>query len=138
MRWRILWLTLSLGVACGLIGITFPSLEADEPKEAQKPAEKTDKAEKPKEEAKPPAVNPLQDLFQKLMPPKVDPQNQSHHSRGSTSISIREVPVRMVSRSIRMRGIRSTGEQPRIASRRNCSAKRARRRMLRTGKRRWN
>ena len=74
MRWRILWLTLSLGVACGLIGITFPSLEADEPKEAQKPAEKTDKAEKPKEEAKPPAVNPLQDLFQKLMPPKVDPQ----------------------------------------------------------------
>lgn len=78
MRWRILWLTLSMGVACGLIGMTFRSLEADEPKEAQKPAEKVDKAEKPaekpKEAAKPPAVNPLQDLFQKLIPPKVEPQ----------------------------------------------------------------
>lgn len=72
MRWRIPWLSLSLGVACGLIGMTICSLEADEPKEAQKPAEKSDKAEKPgekpKEAAKPPAVNPLQDLFQKLMP----------------------------------------------------------------------
>src|SRR6185436_6915686 len=76
MRWRILWLTLSLGVACGLIGVTFRSLEADEPKEAQKPAEKTEKTEKPKEGAKPPAVNPLQDLFQKLMPPRAQPQPQ--------------------------------------------------------------
>ncbi len=68
MRWRILWLSLSLGVVGGLIGMTIRSLEADEPKEAQKPAEKADKAEKPKEAPKPPAVNPLQDLFQKLMP----------------------------------------------------------------------
>ncbi len=72
MRGRILWLSLSLVVACGLIGMTIRSLEADEPKEGQKPAEKSDKAEKPgekpKEAAKPPAVNPLQDLFQKLMP----------------------------------------------------------------------
>lgn len=77
MRWRILWLTLSLSVACGLVGVAWRSLAADEPKEAQKPAEKTDKAEKadekPKEGAKPPAVNPLQELFQKLMPQKAQP-----------------------------------------------------------------
>lgn len=72
MRGRILWLSLSLAVACGLVGVTLRSLEADEPKETQKPAEKTDKpekpGEKPKDEVKPPAVNPLQELFQKLIP----------------------------------------------------------------------
>lgn len=76
MRGRILWLSLSLVVACGLVGGTLRSLDADEPKETQKPAEKTDKAEKPKGEAKPPAVNPLQELFQKLMPPKAQPMPQ--------------------------------------------------------------
>ena len=73
MRGRILWLSLSFAVACGLIGSTFCVLEADEPKEAQKPVEKTDKAEKPKDEAKPPAVNPLQELLQKRLPPKGQP-----------------------------------------------------------------
>lgn len=74
MRGRILWLSLSLAVACGLIGMTLRSLKADEPQQAQKPVEKTDKAEKPKDTAKPPAMNPLQELFQKLLPPKAEPQ----------------------------------------------------------------
>ena len=78
MQWRILWLACSLAMACGVIGTAFRPLEADEPKAEQKPADKADPAEKtdkvekpaeaPKEGAKPPAVNPLQDLFQKLMP----------------------------------------------------------------------
>ena len=94
MRWRILLLSLSLTVACGLVGVTIHSLEADEPKVAPKPAAKEPEkkgddglgtpakkpkaqakpaGENPKEEAKPPAKNPLQDLFQKLMPQPVQP-----------------------------------------------------------------
>ena len=94
MRWRILLLSLSLTVACGLVGVTIHSLEADEPKVAPKPAAKEPEkkgddglgtpaekpkaqakpaGENPKEEAKPPAKNPLQDLFQKLMPQPVPP-----------------------------------------------------------------
>lgn len=74
MRGRILWLSLSLAMACGVIGVTFRSLDADEPKPAEKPSEKAEKlGEKPKEAAKPPAENPLQKLFQKLMPQQPQP-----------------------------------------------------------------
>lgn len=84
MRWRILLLSLSLSVACGLIGMTIRSLKADEPKEAQKPAKEADQAEKPKEAAKPPAVNPLQDLFQKLMP-RQNPQQIGQPPRANVN-----------------------------------------------------
>lgn len=84
MRGRVLWLVLSFAAACGVIGGTVRSLDADEPQQAQKstenakPSEKTDKVEKPgekpKDETKPPAVNPLQDLIQRLLPKPQQPQ----------------------------------------------------------------
>ena len=90
MRWRIAVLSFSVIVACALAQWTPLTLKAQEQK-AEKAAEKKDPekkdpekkdsekkdpaGEKPKEEAKPPAVNPLQNLFQKLMPrqPNVPP-----------------------------------------------------------------
>ena len=84
MRWRIAVMSLSLMASALLVRWTPTELEADEPPQAaQKKAatekkdagEKKDAAdkkdkneEKPPPAAQPPAVNPLQNLFQKLLP----------------------------------------------------------------------